>query len=685
MDQPKPVDGITQAPSDAPEQQVPPAPAPQAGKAAQDIPEVQRRRMKVLLLVFFGIPYMAFLGWCFFLMAVLPDPTGGYETLIPIGSAVAMGGAAALLLLGGMATMRILRKKGDLLPPQLAMSVLRVVLVLAPGIAIGAMTPFIISAEPRLWMTVTEPASTVQMVAPVAVTFSVESAAEILRRRGVQPIAYHWDFNGDGQEDELTVVPTATAFYSRRNLYNVAVGIETSDGKPRKVSYRLSIEKEVFQITPMQPIVDEPVKFSVAHMVDLPEEVKEVQWDFESDGTVDIVTSDLEVVHTFVRTGPKMVSAVIIKQNQSQQKLEREISVSNPAPLPFDVRIVSEPSMLVSPPPFQTIFRIQTEEPVREVKWDFGDGEERDGERVGHTFTKKGNYMVTVNVKSESGDVAKLTKLVRVVDQLNIPDLTFSGTPSVDLKSRIITGEVPLTLNLTPRSSLPLLEYHWEAPDATSVGSTETTLQAIYRRPDTYTVILLAEDASGHAMRLPIRVEVKPPAKQISILMEPEGGVAPLEVAFDASDTRIPNENIAGFEWYFGEELEGERPKPGSAVMRYTYTKPGTYTVRLLARTSEGNVHEASRTIVVRPPLLDACFTASRIRGTAPLGVKFTMSCTTGTPSEITWNFGDGASTDERDPIHSFDDPGTYTVKLSIKDASGNVSDATLTITADAP
>ena len=119
--------------------------------------------------------------------------------------------------------------------------------------------------------------------------------------------------------------------------------------------------------------------------------------------------------------------------------------------------------------------------------------------------------------------------------------------------------------------------------------------------------------------------------------------------------------------------------------MRYTYEKPGTYTVRLLARTSGGSIHEASRTIVVRPPLLDACFTASRIKGAAPLGVKFTMSCTTGTPSGVTWDFGDGASTDERDPIHSFDDPGIYKVKLTIRDVNGNVSDKELTITAEEP
>ena len=76
--------------------------------------------------------------------------------------------------------------------------------------------------------------------------------------------------------------------------------------------------------------------------------------------------------------------------------------------------------------------------------------------------------------------MAKLSTIVRVVDELEIPDLSFSGSPEVDMKTGSIKGEVPLTVNLTPRSSLPLVTYTWEAPEATSVGSTETTLQAIY-------------------------------------------------------------------------------------------------------------------------------------------------------------------------------------------------------------
>ncbi len=691
-DKQKPVDGITPSlpPKNTGKQKDQISnPVPIASGAApeikrpEDISPEMRKRMKFILIVLLGVPYIIFFGWCLFLISVLPDPEGTFEYLISIGSMTGTVGAVALFLVAVFSFVRILRKRGTLEPVQLAMSAGRILLVVLPGIIIGVMTPFIISAEPKLWITVTSPETLEEFIAPVAITFSLEDAVTILKRRGVQAVSYGWDFDGDGEKNEDTVLPTATAVYSRKGLYDVVVRIETNDGNDRRIILRLPIQREVFQVTPMRPIVDEPVKFSVAHLVDLPEELKEVQWDFDSDGVVDEVTSDLDTVYTFVRTGTTTVSAIVLMQNQTQQQHKREIVISEPDPLPFEVEIQTEPKILVSPSPFQTIFRVVTEEPIREVKWEFGDEKETEleGVRVGHTFEKKGNFVVTANVKSEIGDLAKLTTLVRVVEELEIPDLTFNGKPDVDLKEGLISGEVPLTLNLTPRSSMSLVEYSWEAPDATSVGSTVNTLEAIYRRPGTYNITLLAQDPAGHAMRMPIRIEVKPPSTFVSIKMSPEGGVSPLKVRFDASETRIPNENISGFEWLFGEEGEEGKPKQGGAAMEYTYETPGTYEVKLFARTTEGKVYDSSRTIVVRPPLLDACFRASRTQGKAPLGVKFFMNCTTGNPTDITWNFGDKTTTDERDPIHVFDDPGTYSVVLKLKDKGGSVSEKTIDIT----
>lgn len=180
-------------------------------------------------------------------------------------------------------------------------------------------------------------------------------------------------------------------------------------------------------------------------------------------------------------------------------------------------------------------------------------------------------------------------------------------------------------------------------------------------------------------MRLPLTLEVTPPESLVAIRMTPEGGVAPLTVRLDASETVVPGEEISGFEWFIGED---ENALQAGAVIQHVFDEAGTYAVRVVARTTKGNSYESTSTIVIRAPILDACFFASRTAGAAPLGVSFDMSCTTGESTSATWDFGDGAESDEFAPIHVFDDPGTYEVVLKIRNAAGAESTHSVKITA---
>ncbi len=60
--------------------------------------------------------------------------------------------------------------------------------------------------------------------------------------------------------------------------------------------------------------------------------------------------------------------------------------------------------------------------------------------------------------------------------------------------------------------------------------------------------------------------------------------------------------------------------------------------------------------------------------------VYFTNS-STGTYTTSHWFFGDGTDTWTKNPIHIYQDTGTYTVKLIISDASGNQDSTTVEIT----
>ena len=671
---PQPIDGIAAPPPPSPEQAVPAA----SPLKPQDSAVASRRFVRRLIVVLIVVPYLIYALWSAYLLMVLPDPTGVNDHWISVGTMVAIVCAAVLVSIGLFVFLRIGAAESIPLPRR-RLAAIKAAGVLLPGLLMSGLVPFAIRREPTLSITVIAPERAEDMIAPLSVTFSAQSAVDILARRQLATEKFVWDFEGDGKMNAETTDPVVTAYYDRQNQYNVAVTIFLKGGSTRRVAKVLTITHAVFAVDPVQPILDEPARLSIAHLVTKKEDMEQAEWDFDGNGEIDLTTKSLDVVHTFFTEGPTDVSVKVTLKTKTQQTYERTVEVLRSLPLPFPVEFYAEPEHLIGPAPFGGVFRVRTDEPVRVTLWSFGDGAEARGDRVGHTFTQEGVFPVTAEVRSEAGPVAKITKVVRVTTDLPLTDLTFSGSPEV--KNNKISGEVPVIVDLKPRTTVPLVEFFWEAPEATSVGSTKDSVQAVYRREGTYTLWLIGQDPDGRVMRRPITVEVLPPASSVVIQMDPDGGTSPLTVRLDASETVIQDEQISGFEWTFSDEPQGATHQQGAQVS-HTFMKPGTYEISAKVFTTSGKEIAATKTIVVRAPVIDACITASRTQGKAPLGIQFVSDCSTlGQHTTYAWDFGDGFSSDQKNPIHDFQSAGSYTVILTLHDGDSISQSDPLTIT----
>jgi PKD repeat protein len=71
------------------------------------------------------------------------------------------------------------------------------------------------------------------------------------------------------------------------------------------------------------------------------------------------------------------------------------------------------------------------------------------------------------------------------------------------------------------------------------------------------------------------------------------------------------------------------------------------------------------------PPPLDANFSATPTSGIAPLTVNFTDQ-STGRVDSWNWSFGDGLSSNEQNPSHTYNSPGKYTVSLTVTGPDGS-------------
>ena len=151
-----------------------------------------------------------------------------------------------------------------------------------------------------------------------------------------------------------------------------------------------------------------------------------------------------------------------------------------------------------------------------------------------------------------------------------------------------------------------------------------------------------------------------PPVASFSA--NPLSGSAPLTVIFSSTST-----NTTTHDWDFNGD--GVLDASGSSVS-YTYNDAGSYTVALTA-TGPNGVDTLTRTNYVTvspsPPL--ALFSANTTTGKKDLRVEFTNESIR--YSSSSWNFGDGNSSSDTNPIHTYTTSGTFDVSLSVTGDAG--------------
>jgi PGF-pre-PGF domain-containing protein len=102
------------------------------------------------------------------------------------------------------------------------------------------------------------------------------------------------------------------------------------------------------------------------------------------------------------------------------------------------------------------------------------------------------------------------------------------------------------------------------------------------------------------------------------------------------------------------------------SILNYTYQKGGKFY----------HMGDLGNSSWVQPSIsynVTANFISNSTTGFAPLNVAFTDT-STGLPTSWSWDFGDGATSTEQNPTHTYSSAGTYTVKLTVSNANSTSS-----------
>ncbi|MEO6488324.1 MAG: PKD domain-containing protein [Ferruginibacter sp.] len=289
--------------------------------------------------------------------------------------------------------------------------------------------------------------------------------------------------------------------------------------------------------------------------------------------------------------------------------------------------------------------------------WSFGDGTPTvitTTFSITHTFNSVGNFLVMLIAEDSSTCNIRDTtyKTIRVGSNKAALNFTYQKLPPCEnLTMRFTNTSSANAGNFGPKT------FVWDYGD----GSPRDTAAFAPPRVHTYAsageyqvTLILFDTAFCNSPDLIVKtVRISPFVK--AAFRTPTLGCSPYTAFFDNV-----SEGGTDFIWNFGDNTTSTDEEP-----THVYANPGTYNVTLVAiDTNTCNRIDTSEITTVRVfPKPTAAFTWSPNPPTENTPVSFT-NLSSPDAIRFLWNFGDGETSTERNPVHQYNETGRITAEL---------------------
>jgi gliding motility-associated-like protein len=456
------------------------------------------------------------------------------------------------------------------------------------------------------------------------------------------PLSWFWDF-GNGATSTLKN-PSTT--YFAPGQYSVSLTVTYADGaktvtQPNHITV-FENPKAAFKVSDSAGCYPFPVQFTDESIASPGTANTSWVWDF-GDGTQ---STQQNPVNTYNYDGTYTVSLKVVSDKGCWSVATKQTHIKVTGGLTADFDFVQPVSCQA---PFPISFTNKSVGPgTLDYSWDFGDGTTSTDANPSYTYPQTGTYTVTLVTKSSEGCVDTMRK----ENLLNLQNTATSFT----VPNKICTND---SVHFTNTSSSAATQSFWNFGDGTT--SADSSPVKVYTTTGTFTVKLvqgygICSDSASQT----IEVFARPTAG--FSLDKRTGCQVPLTVQFQNSST-----NAVSYQWDFGDGTTSTQANPS-----HTYTQLGDYDVTLIVTNASGCTDEFRMEKAVSLAEPEIRITASPERGCLPLPVQFRPNITSNDPViTYLWNFGDGATSPEAQPSHTYTQQGNFTVSLTITTASG--------------
>lgn len=444
--------------------------------------------------------------------------------------------------------------------------------------------------------------------------------------------AWWWDF-GDGTS---STEQNPTHAYLAPGKYTVTLKAYNSCGRDMKIR-ELYITVHPLPIADFTSDITEGCTDATVNFTDQSQYADTWEWDFGDGGT----SFDQNPSHTYNSSGRYTVTLKVTNDCGNDDEIKTEYVVIYPEPVAdfsADVTTTCVGGMIN----FTDLSNY-----AESWAWDFGDGATSTERNPGHAYSAAGTYTITLAITNKCGND----------DEVKVDYITIYPEPIADFTSdtrEICEGE---TVSFTDQSSHALI-WSWDFGDGAT--SNEKNPSHAYMTAGIYTVSLTVQNPCGEDDTVAVNYVTVNPKPTADFTSDNVEGCVGTDISFTSLAA-----NADSVKWEFGDGTASNETNPSHA-----YTSEGTYSVKLTAYNSCGTDEEIKEEYIKIYSEPTANFTSDIVEGCQALTVIF-VNLSNGS-SRWSWDFGDGATSSEQNPSHTYNAAGVYTVALTSYNSCGD-------------
>lgn len=447
-------------------------------------------------------------------------------------------------------------------------------------------------------------------------------------------ISWNWDF-GDGN---TSTVQNPTYQYTAEGTYTVKLIITSNNGCTDSVSTNIDIYPvPVASFTTSNVCVYNSASFQDNSTISTGS-ITNWLWDF-GDGNTSSIQSPTNLYNT---DGTYTTLLVVISNHGCSDTTLNNIVIYPQPQTNYSVQNVC----IYDPAVFTDQTTINAPDSIASWAWNFGDGNTDNIQNPIHFYNAAGSYDALLLTTSNNG----------CIDSISIPVRVFNKpVASYTVQNVCLNDPAIFTDNSTVVNDV-ISNWDWGFGDGQT--DNQQSPSHFYGNDGTFTSQLIVTTANGCKDTLSSPVTIYPiPNPSFSFANDCYYN----PILFSDQSTINAPDNISQWDWNFGDGSSGNTQSPS-----HQYPLAGTFNVTLTTTSNNGCINSTNQPVTIYPQPNPLFLSNNVCVNTPPMSFTDISTITSGSIVSWNWTFGDGSSSVNQFPNHTYPIPGTYNVQLVV-------------------